>query len=208
MISAVLVDDEELLRRGIRLILEGAGDIEVVGEASNGRDGVQLITQQPPDIVLMDIRMPVMDGIEAVAQLKTAVPDIPVVMLTAFDTDEFIVDSLHAGAMGFLLKATSPEALVASVRAAAQGQQLLSPKALQNLLAIPHAQPQEPLVLADLSARENEVAQLVAKGLDNTEIAEQLYVSVATVKTHIKHILEKIGGTNRVHIAIAVLEQR
>ncbi|HAT1181362.1 DNA-binding response regulator [Corynebacterium sp. HMSC06D04] len=208
MISAVLVDDEELLRRGIRLILEGAGDIEVVGEASNGRDGVQLITQQRPDIVLMDIRMPVMDGIEAVAQLKTAVPDIPVVMLTAFDTDEFIVDSLHAGAMGFLLKATGPEALVASVRAAAQGQQLLSPKALQNLLAIPHAQPQEPLVLADLSARENEVAQLVAKGLDNTEIAEQLYVSVATVKTHIKHILEKIGGTNRVHIAIAVLEQR
>ncbi|MFR9838036.1 response regulator [Corynebacterium striatum] len=208
MISAVLVDDEELLRRGIRLILEGAGDIEVVGEASNGRDGVQLITQQPPDIVLMDIRMPVMDGIEAVAQLKTAVPDIPVVMLTAFDTDEFIVDSLHAGAMGFLLKATGPEALVASVRAAAQGQQLLSPKALQNLLAIPHAQPQEPLVLADLSARENEVAQLVAKGLDNNEIAEQLYVSVATVKTHIKHILEKIGGTNRVHIAIAVLEQR
>ena len=208
MISAVLVDDEELLRRGIRLILEGAGDIEVVGEASNGRDGVQLITQQPPDIVLMDIRMPVMDGIEAVAQLKTAVPDIPVVMLTAFDTDEFIVDSLHAGAMGFLLKATGPEALVASVRAAAQGQQLLSPKALQNLLAIPHAQPQEPLVLADLSARENEVAQLVAKGLDNTEIAEQLYVSVATVKTHIKHILEKIGGTNRVHIATAVLEQR
>lgn len=208
MISAVLVDDEELLRRGIRLILEGAGDIEVVGEASNGRDGVQLITQQRPDIVLMDIRMPVMDGIEAVAQLKTAVPDIPVVMLTAFDTDEFIVDSLHAGAMGFLLKATGPEALVASVRAAAQGQQLLSPKALQNLLEIPHAQPQEPLVLADLSARENEVAQLVAKGLDNTEIAEQLYVSVATVKTHIKHILEKIGGTNRVHIAIAVLEQR
>ncbi|OFT34739.1 DNA-binding response regulator [Corynebacterium sp. HMSC08C04] len=208
MISAVLVDDEELLRRGIRLILEGAGDIEVVGEASNGRDGVQLITQQRPDIVLMDIRMPVMDGIEAVAQLKTAVPDIPVVMLTAFDTDEFIVDSLHAGAMGFLLKATGPEALVASVRAAAQGQQLLSPKALQNLLAIPHTQPQEPLVLADLSARENEVAQLVAKGLDNNEIAEQLYVSVATVKTHIKHILEKIGGTNRVHIAIAVLEQR
>ena len=208
MISAVLVDDEELLRRGIRLILEGAGDIEVVAEASNGRDGVQLITQQRPDIVLMDIRMPVMDGIEAVAQLKTAVPDIPVVMLTAFDTDEFIVDSLHAGAMGFLLKATGPEALVASVRAAAQGQQLLSPKALQNLLAIPHAQPQEPLVLADLSARENEVAQLVAKGLDNNEIAEQLYVSVATVKTHIKHILEKIGGTNRVHIAIAVLEQR
>lgn len=208
MISTVLVDDEELLRRGIRLILEGAGDIEVVGEASNGRDGVQLITQQRPDIVLMDIRMPVMDGIEAVAQLKTAVPDIPVVMLTAFDTDEFIVDSLHAGAMGFLLKATGPEALVASVRAAAQGQQLLSPKALQNLLAIPHAQPQEPLVLADLSARENEVAQLVAKGLDNNEIAEQLYISVATVKTHIKHILEKIGGTNRVHIAIAVLEQR
>ncbi|WP_306507454.1 response regulator transcription factor [Corynebacterium sp.] len=211
MISVVLVDDEQALRRGIRFILEGASDIEVVAEASNGRDGVARVTDLRPDVVLMDIRMPVMDGIEAAGQLRASAPDIPVVMLTAFDTDEFIVDALHAGAMGFLLKTIEPEGLVSAVRAVAAGQQLLSPKALHNLLALKTPEPSpaaEPCPLEGLSQRENEVAQLVAQGLDNQEIAEQLYVSVTTVKTHIKHILDKLGGTNRVHIAIAVLESR
>ncbi|MDK8762687.1 response regulator transcription factor [Corynebacterium sp. MSK218] len=214
MISVVLVDDEQALRRGIRFILEGAADIEVVAEASNGRDGVARVLDLQPDVVLMDIRMPVMDGIEAAGKLRTSAPDIPVVMLTAFDTDEFIVDALHAGAMGFLLKTIEPEGLVSAVRAVAAGQQLLSPKALKNLLALkrpepaPAAEVHEPRPLEELSERENEVAQLVAQGLDNQEIAGQLYVSVTTVKTHIKHILDKLGGTNRVHIAIAVLESR
>ena len=214
MISVVLVDDEQALRRGIRFILEGASDIEVVAEASNGRDGVARVTDLRPDVVLMDIRMPVMDGIEAAGQLRASAPDIPVVMLTAFDTDEFIVDALHAGAMGFLLKTIEPEGLVSAVRAVAAGQQLLSPQALRNLLALkrpeptPAAEVHEPRPLEELSERENEVAQLVAQGLDNQEIAGQLYVSVTTVKTHIKHILDKLGGTNRVHIAIAVLESR
>lgn len=214
MISVVLVDDEQALRRGIRFILEGAPDIEVVAEASNGRDGVARVLDLCPDVVLMDIRMPVMDGIEAAGHLRTSAPDIPVVMLTAFDTDEFIVDALHAGAMGFLLKTIEPEGLVSAVRAVAAGQQLLSPKALKNLLALkrpepaPAAKAPEPCPLEELSERENEVAQLVAQGLDNQEIAGQLYVSVTTVKTHIKHILDKLGGTNRVHIAIAVLESR
>lgn len=214
MISVVLVDDEQALRRGIRFILEGAADIEVVAEASNGRDGVARVLDLRPDVVLMDIRMPVMDGIEAAGQLRASAPDIPVVMLTAFDTDEFIVDALHAGAMGFLLKTIEPEGLVSAVRAAATGQQLLSPQALKNLLALKRPEPTpaatapEPRPLEGLSQRENEVAQLVAQGLDNQEIAEQLYVSVTTVKTHIKHILDKLGGTNRVHIAIAVLESR
>ena len=214
MISVVLVDDEQALRRGIRFILEGAADIEVVAEASNGRDGVARVLDLRPDVVLMDIRMPVMDGIEAAGKLRGSAPDIPVVMLTAFDTDEFIVDALHAGAMGFLLKTIEPEGLVSAVRAVAAGQQLLSPKALKNLLALkrpepaPAAKAPEPSPLEELSERENEVAQLVAQGLDNQEIAGQLYVSVTTVKTHIKHILDKLGGTNRVHIAIAVLESR
>ncbi|MGX4762217.1 response regulator [Corynebacterium minutissimum] len=214
MISVVLVDDEQALRRGIRFILEGAADIEVVAEASNGRDGVARVLDLRPDVVLMDIRMPVMDGIEAAGQLRASAPDIPVVMLTAFDTDEFIVDALHAGAMGFLLKTIEPEGLVSAVRAVAAGQQLLSPKALKNLLALkrpepaPAAKAPEPRPLGGLSQRENDVAQLVAQGLDNQEIADQLYVSVTTVKTHIKHILDKLGGTNRVHIAIAVLESR
>lgn len=214
MISVVLVDDEQALRRGIRFILEGAADIEVVAEASNGRDGVARVLDLRPDVVLMDIRMPVMDGIEAAGKLRASAPDIPVVMLTAFDTDEFIVDALHAGAMGFLLKTIEPEGLVSAVRAVAAGQQLLSPKALKNLLALkrpepaPAAKAPEPSPLEELSERENEVAQLVAQGLDNQEIAGQLYVSVTTVKTHIKHILDKLGGTNRVHIAIAVLKSR
>ena len=211
-IRVVLVDDEPLLRHGLRMILEGAPGIEVIGEAGNGKEGVELILAEEPDVVLMDIRMPVMDGIEATAQLHSlaGARDIPVMMLTAFDTDEFILHALRAGAVGFLLKTTAPEALVASVRAAAQGQQQLSPKVLENLVGLAATPPQpeqemiQPSGLAELSERENEIAQLVAQGLSNAEIAEQLFISLTTVKTHMKHILAKIDGTNRVHIAIAV----
>ena len=132
-------------------------------------------------------------------------------MLTAFDTDEFILHALRAGAVGFLLKTTASEALVASVRAVAQGQQQLSPKVLENLVGLAATPPRperemiQPSGLAELSERENEIAQLVAQGLSNAEIAEQLFISLTTVKTHMKHILAKIDGTNRVHIAIAVL---
>ena len=212
-IRVVLVDDEPLLRHGLRMILEGAPGISVIGEAGNGKEGIELILAEEPDVVLMDIRMPVMDGIEATAQLHSlaGARDIPVVMLTAFDTDEFILHALRAGAVGFLLKTTAPEALVASVRAAAQGQQQLSPKVLRNLVGLADTSPQpeqemiQPSGLAELSERENEIAQLVAQGLSNAEIAEQLFISLTTVKTHMKHILAKIDGTNRVHIAIAVL---
>ena len=212
-IRVVLVDDEPLLRHGLRMIMEGAPGISVIGEAGNGKEGVELILAEEPDVVLMDIRMPVMDGIEATAQLHSlaGARDIPVVMLTAFDTDEFILHALRAGAVGFLLKTTAPEALVASVRAAAQGQQQLSPKVLENLVGLAATPPQpeqemiQPSGLAELSERENEIAQLVAQGLSNSEIAEQLFISLTTVKTHMKHILAKIDGTNRVHIAIAVL---
>lgn len=212
-IRVVLVDDEPLLRHGLRMILEGAPGISVIGEAGNGKEGIELILAEEPDVVLMDIRMPVMDGIEATAQLHSlaGARDIPVVMLTAFDTDEFILHALRAGAVGFLLKTTAPEALVASVRAAAQGQQQLSPKVLENLVGLaaaptpPEQEMIQPSGLAELSERENEIAQLVAQGLSNAEIAEQLFISLTTVKTHMKHILAKIDGTNRVHIAIAVL---
>ena len=196
-IRVVLVDDEPLLRHGLRVILEGAPGISVIGEAGNGKEGVELILAEEPDVVLMDIRMPVMDGIEATAQLHSlaGARDIPVVMLTAFDTDEFILHALRAGAVGFLLKTTAPEALVASVRAAAQGQQQLSPKVLENLVGLAATPPQpeqemiQPSGLAELSERENEIAQLVAQGLSNAEIAEQLFISLTTVKTHMKHIL-------------------
>ncbi|QNE88661.1 response regulator transcription factor [Corynebacterium incognita] len=218
-LTVALVDDEEALRKGIKIILDGTDDVTVVAEASNGKDAVEVISRARPDIVLMDIRMPVMDGIAATAALHTIDKDLPIIMLTAFDTDTFIVDALRAGAVGFLLKSTGPEALVSAIRAAAAGQQMLSPDVVSNLLALarpvdparqdapttPATDRIQPDQLAYLSPREREIAQLIAQGLDNTAIAESLFISTTTVKTHVKNILHKIGGSNRVHIAIAVL---
>lgn len=207
-LQVVLVDDEDLIRSGLKLLLSSAADITVVGEASNGKEAIGVVENTQPDVVLMDIRMPVMDGIEATRLLARRVP---IIMLTAFDTDTFIVDALQAGAVGFLLKSTRPEALVASVRAAAAGQPLLSPEVLNKLLAgnnraTAQAPQRATKQLALLSEREREIASLVAQGLDNQQIAQQLFISLPTVKSHMNNILKKIGGTSRVHIAIMVLE--
>ena len=215
-LRVVLVDDEELVRSGLRLLLSNAPDIEVVAEASNGRDAVATVLDAQPDVVLMDIRMPVMDGIAAVEKILS-VQTVPIIMLTAFDTDSFILRALRAGAAGFLLKSTPPESLMAAVRAAAAGQPLLSPQVVDKLVGM-----QSPALddahshhtrtarnrLGALSSREREIAELVAQGLNNQEIADRLVVSMATVKSHMQHILKKIGGTSRVHIAIMVLEAR
>ena len=215
-LRVVLVDDEALVRSGLRLLLSNAPDIEVVAEASNGRDAVATVLDTQPDVVLMDIRMPVMDGIAAVEKIRS-VQTVPIIMLTAFDTDSFILRALRAGAAGFLLKSTPPESLMAAVRAAAAGQPLLSPEVVDKLVGM-----QSPALsdvhshhartarnhLGRLSSREREIAELVAQGLNNQDIADQLVVSMATVKSHMQHILKKIGGTSRVHIAIMVLEAR
>ena len=215
-LRVVLVDDEALVRSGLRLLLSNAPDIEVVAEASNGRDAVATVLDAQPDVVLMDIRMPVMDGIAAVEKILS-VQTVPIIMLTAFDTDSFILRALRAGAAGFLLKSTPPESLMAAVRAAAAGQPLLSPQVVDKLVSM-----QGPALddahshhtrtarnrLGRLSSREREIAELVAQGLNNQDIADQLVVSMATVKSHMQHILKKIGGTSRVHIAIMVLEAR
>ena len=215
-LRVVLVDDEALVRSGLRLLLSNAPDIEVVAEASNGRDAVATVLDTQPDVVLMDIRMPVMDGIAAVEKILS-VHTVPIIMLTAFDTDSFILRALRAGAAGFLLKSTPPESLMAAVRAAAAGQPLLSPEVVDKLVGM-----QSPALsdvhshhartarnhLGRLSSREREIAELVAQGLNNQDIADQLVVSMATVKSHMQHILKKIGGTSRVHIAIMVLEAR
>ena len=215
-LRVVLVDDEDLVRSGLRLLLSHAPDIEVVAEASNGRDAVATVLDAQPDVVLMDIRMPVMDGIAAVEKILS-VHAVPIIMLTAFDTDSFILRALRAGAAGFLLKSTPPESLMAAVRAAAAGQPLLSPQVVDKLVGM-----QDPALddahshhartarnhLGRLSSREREIAELVAQGLNNQDIADRLVVSMATVKSHMQHILKKIGGTSRVHIAIMVLEAR
>ena len=215
-LRVVLVDDEALVRSGLRLLLSNAPDIEVVAEASNGRNAVATVLDAQPDVVLMDIRMPVMDGIAAVEKILS-VHAVPIIMLTAFDTDSFILRALRAGAAGFLLKSTPPESLMAAVRAAAAGQPLLSPQVVDKLVsmqgpALDDAPSHHPRTarnrLGRLSSREREIAELVAQGLNNQDIADQLVVSMATVKSHMQHILKKIGGTSRVHIAIMVLEAR
>ncbi|MDU2586486.1 MAG: response regulator transcription factor [Corynebacterium sp.] len=215
-LRVVLVDDEALVRSGLRLLLSNAPDIEVVAEASNGRDAVATVLDTQPDVVLMDIRMPVMDGIAAVEKILS-VHTVPIIMLTAFDTDSFILRALRAGAAGFLLKSTPPESLMAAVRAAAAGQPLLSPEVVDKLVgmqgpALSDAHSHHTRTarnhLGRLSSREREIAELVAQGLNNQDIADQLVVSMATVKSHMQHILKKIGGTSRVHIAIMVLEAR
>ena len=215
-LRVVLVDDEALVRSGLRLLLSNAPDIEVVAEASNGRDAVATVLDAQPDVVLMDIRMPVMDGIAAVEKILS-VQTVPIIMLTAFDTDSFILRALRAGAAGFLLKSTPPESLMAAVRAAAAGQPLLSPEVVDKLVgmqgpALSDAHSHHTRTarnhLGRLSSREREIAELVAQGLNNQDIADQLVVSMATVKSHMQHILKKIGGTSRVHIAIMVLEAR
>lgn len=214
-IRVVLVDDEPLMRTGLRLILQGAGDIVVVGEAATGQEALDSLPDWSPDVVLMDIRMPVLDGIgttRALVQGASGARAPRVLVLTAFDTDGYILEALRAGASGFLLKDTPPGELVAAVRSAAAGTHSVSRGVLGRLVGLAEsgrsAEEAGPDPLADLSEREREIAECVAAGMTNGEIAAQLFVSLPTVKTHIARVFDKLGVTNRVQLAILVLESR
>jgi DNA-binding NarL/FixJ family response regulator len=208
MTRVVLADDQELVRSGFRLILELAG-IEVVGEAGDGREAVELARQSAPDVVLMDVRMPEMDGIEATRRIGLAGLPTRVLVLTTFDLDEYVYDALRAGASGFLLKDAGRERLVDAVRTVAAGESLFAPTVLQRLVAHYVQRPPAGAVrrdgaLAELSDRELEVLQLVGRGLSNAEIADALVISHATVKTHVRHVLQKLGLRDRVQaVALA-----
>ena len=208
MTTVALADDQELVRSGFRLILELAG-LEVVGEASDGREAVELARAQKPDVVLMDVRMPGMDGIEATRRISQAGLPSRVLILTTFDLDEYVYEALRAGASGFLLKDAGRERLVEAVRTVAAGEALVAPTILQRLVehfvARPPAGAARPAgPLADLSDRETEVLKLVGRGLSNAEIAEALVISQATVKTHVRHVLQKLGLRDRVQaVALA-----
>lgn len=212
-IRLILIDDDALVRAGLRLILGGHPEIEVVGEAGNGREGVTLFNEVKPDVALMDIRMPELDGLAATAEILRSHSSANVIVLTTFDTDEFIVKALRVGARGFLLKDTSPQELVRSVTLAAAGKTTLSPTVTAQLVAkITQEHPddtahREAMELAGrLTEREYEVAQAIGRGLSNSEISAELYMSVPTVKTHISRIFTKFGVENRVQIAIKVHE--
>ena len=208
MISVLIADDQAMVRSGLRLILEAEDDIIVVAEAENGEEGVRLARREKPDVVLMDVRMPVMDGLEATRQITEQVEGTRVIVLTTFDLDDYVYGSLRAGASGFLLKDADGDQLVAAVRVIAAGDALIAPSVTKRLISEFADRPQSTEVqgLDDLTERELEVLVLVAKGMSNAEIAEALFVSETTVKTHVSHILTKLHLRDRVQAVVAAYE--
>jgi DNA-binding NarL/FixJ family response regulator len=209
-LRVLVADDQELVRAGFRLILE-AGGFDVVGEAPDGAVAVELAARHRPDVVLMDIRMPVLDGIAATRRLTAAGQDAPkVVILTTFDLDDYVYEALRAGASGFLLKEAPRADLIAAIRAAAAGDALLAPSVTRRLIEAFVARPAEtlpsPSRLASLTPRERDILLLVARGRSNLEIARELVVSEATVKTHVAHLLAKLGLRDRVQAVILAYE--
>jgi DNA-binding NarL/FixJ family response regulator len=216
-IRVLIADDQRLMREGLRIILEDTPDMEVIGEAENGLVAAQIAESQRPDVILMDIRMPVLDGIEATGRIRRQAPEerAPrILLLTTFDTPELVIEGMRAGAAGYLLKDCSAEELCSAVRAVARGQVLLQASSAAQLLARLH--PQEApfygpatettvtpeVAKLGLTAREMEVVRLIAQGHSNTEIAAQLFVSEATVKTHINHIFSKLGARDRSQVIV------
>jgi DNA-binding NarL/FixJ family response regulator len=205
MIRVLIVDDQDLVRHGLRMILE-LGGIEVVGEASDGAQGVAAATSLGADVVLMDIRMPGMDGVEATRLIADS-SDARVIALTTFDVDQHVVDMLRAGAVGFLLKDVTAESLLDAVRRAAAGEPVVAPAVMARMMDHFSARPPAALRLPpgyhDLSDREREILSLIGLGRSNTEIAEELFISMATVKTHVRHIFAKLDLRDRAQAVVA-----
>jgi DNA-binding NarL/FixJ family response regulator len=206
VIGVAIADDQTLVRAGFRMILDARDDIEVVGEAADGAEAVALVQAAAPDVVLMDVRMPGVDGIEATRNIVTSGSPARIIMLTTYDLDEYVFAALRAGASGFMLKDVRPNDLVEGVRVVARGDALLAASVTRRLLdrfveALPDPTARRP-DLEPLSEREIEVLQLVASALSNAEIAERLYVSEATVKTHVSAVLRKLGLRDRVQAVV------
>lgn len=214
MIRVMLVDDQALFREGLRTLLSIRPDLEVVGEAENGREAVELAAQLHPDVILMDLRMPVLNGVAATRQLQQEQPDSKVIVLTTFDDDEYIFDGLRAGAVGYLLKDVSSDKLVEAIRAAARGESFLEPSIAAKVVAEftrlsgssrPSSPPEQPLV-EPLSERELEILSVLAEGASNREIAQKLYITEGTVKNHVTNILGKLGVRDRTQAALKARE--
>ena len=209
-IRVVIADDQELVRTGFRVILDSELDIEVVGEAGDGREAIEVARRHRPDVVLMDVRMPHLDGLEATRGIVADVEEGPrVLILTTFDLDEYVYEALRSGASGFLLKDGPAEQLISAVRVVARGDALLAPRITRRLIAefarspSPTARPER---LDALTGRELDVLKLVARGLTNAEIARELYVAETTVRTHLGHILTKLGLRDRVQAVVLAYE--
>jgi DNA-binding NarL/FixJ family response regulator len=203
-IRVLVVDDQSMVRAGFRLLLSGEEDIEVVAEAKDGLEAVDKAVRFRPTVVLMDIRMPELDGLEATRRILAADGIARILILTTFDLDEYVYEALRSGASGFVLKDDPPEQLLAAIRTIAAGDALLSPtitkRVIQQFTRIPRPTP--PRELGELTGREREILQLIANGLSNAEIGQQLYISETTVKTHVTHILQKLGLRDRVQAVV------
>lgn len=210
MIRVMLVDDQAMVRTGFRMILEAESDITVVGEAVDGRDAVDMVGRAKPDVVLMDVRMPRMDGIEACGLICEGGGPERIMMLTTFDLDDYVHAALRAGASGFMLKDAPPEHLVDAIRIISNGDALLAPSVTQMLIdeiaRRPVGQPDAFPGIDDLTVREQEVIRLMAKGLSNAEIAGELFLGEATIKTHVGRVLAKLGARDRVQAVVAAYE--
>jgi DNA-binding NarL/FixJ family response regulator len=203
VIRVLLVDDQQMIRAGLRMLCEAQPDVEVVGEAGNGRDAVVLAERLAPDVVVMDLRMPGVDGITATGRILADRPATRVLVLTTFGDDDHLYPALTAGACGFLLKDAPPAALLDGIRRAAAGGSPFSEEVLARLVQrAVQARPEQPRPAGDLTTREREVLDLVAEGLSNTEIGERLHIGVTTVKTHITSLMTKTGSPNRVRLAL------
>ncbi|MBW4646201.1 MAG: response regulator transcription factor [Goleter apudmare HA4340-LM2] len=207
MIKVLLVDDQGLIRQGLRALLELEPDLEIVGEAENGEVAINLVAQLQPDVVLMDIRMPIMDGVAATQEIHKQFTGIKVLVLTTFDDQEYVTAALQNGAMGYLLKDTPSEELAVAIRAVYKGYTQLGPGIVKKLLTqfshveVTHS-PQVPAILSELTPREKEVLRLIATGASNREISQKLYISEGTVKNHVTNILNRLNLRDRTQAAI------
>jgi DNA-binding NarL/FixJ family response regulator len=203
-IRVLVADDQSMVRAGFRMLLGGEEDIEVVAEASNGLEAIEKAERFGPTVVLMDIRMPELDGLEATRRILASDPDARVLILTTFDLDEYVYEALRAGASGFVLKDDPPEQLIAAIRTVAAGAALLSPTVTKRVIRqfSRTPRPTPPKELDELSERERDVFRLMVRGLSNAEIGQELYISETTVKTHVTHILAKLGLRDRVQAVV------
>jgi len=203
-IRVLVADDQSMVRAGFRMLLGGEEDIDVVAEACNGHEAVAKAAKFEPSLILMDIRMPELDGLEATRRILATDPDARILVLTTFDLDEYVYEALRAGASGFVLKDDSPEQLLAAIRTVAAGDALLSPavtkRVIQKFARAPRPDP--PKEIDELSEREREVFRLMSRGLSNAEIGKQLFISETTVKTHVTHILQKLNLRDRVQAVV------
>jgi DNA-binding NarL/FixJ family response regulator len=211
-IRVLLVDDQALFREGLETLLSVHRDIQVVGQASNGQEAVEVAAKVQPDVVLMDVRMPILNGVRATRRLKRAQPQCMVIVLTTFDDDEYVFDALRAGAVGYLLKDVASARLVEAIRAASRGESILEPSVAAKVIAeftrvssmVPSAQMEQ--LVEPLSERELEILGLIARGASNREIADRLFIAEGTVKNHVTHILGKLGVRDRTQAALKARE--